>query len=283
MKKFSKSKILTLLLPAFLFVGGISLVGIFESFIQSIENSGLSIYKRLIFNDEYRMSFFYTFKFSFISVGISIALSLIVIYLIYDLIFYKRKKVEYMLYLLKSPMIMPYMVSAFLVFLIFSQGGYLSRILFNFHIIDDLKEAKILVNDEFAIGIIMTYVWKLTPFFLVMIYPALIQIASEEIDMARNLGGSKLKIFFRVIIPYIKNTTMFSSVMAFIFTFTSFEVPYILGVSYPKALAVLIYEKYFHGSGLDMAMAQAANFLIILMGIASWFAILFVKGLRSEE
>lgn len=283
MKKFSKNKILILLLPALLFVGGISIVGIFESFIQSIENSGLSIYKRLIFNDEYRMSFFYTFKFSFISVGISIALSLIVIYLIYDLIFYKRKKVEYMLYLLKSPMIMPYMVSAFLVFLIFSQGGYLSRILFNFHIIDDLKEARILVNDEFGIGIIMTYVWKLTPFFLVMIYPALSQIASEEIDMARNLGGSKLKIFFRVIIPYIKNTTMFSSVMAFIFTFTSFEVPYILGISYPKALSVLIYEKYFHGSGLDMAMAQAANFLIILMGIGSWLAILFVKGLRSEE
>lgn len=283
MKKFSKNKIFILLLPALLFVGGISLVGIFESFIQSIENSGVSIYKRLIFNDEYRMSFFYTFKFSFISVGISIALSLITIYLIYDLIFYKRKKVEYMLYLLKSPMIMPYMVSAFLVFLIFSQGGYLSRILFNFHIIKDLKEAKILVNDEFAIGIIMTYVWKLTPFFLVMIYPALIQIASEEIDMARNLGGSKLKIFFRVIIPYIKNTTIFSSVMAFIFTFTSFEVPYILGISYPKALSVLIYEKYFHGSGLDMAMAQAANFLIILMGIGSWFAILFVKGLRSEE
>lgn len=63
MKKFSKNKILILLLPALLFVGGISIVGIFESFIQSIENSGLSIYKRLIFNEEYRMSFFILLNF----------------------------------------------------------------------------------------------------------------------------------------------------------------------------------------------------------------------------
>ena len=133
----------------------------------------------------------------------------------------------------------PHVVSAAAMTMLLAQSGTLARIAQRADLIDGPADFPRLIFDPFAIGIIASFGWKEVPFIAVI---ALAQLRSTVVDheeVAKTLGASPLQRLRHVTVPIILPGVLSASVIVFAFTFGSFEVPRLLGRSYPQLLPVL--------------------------------------------
>jgi putative spermidine/putrescine transport system permease protein len=83
-----------------------------------------------------------------------------------------------------------------------------------------------------------------------------------------------VNFFKEVIFPILIPTWVSSMLIVFAFTFSDFEVPYLLGVTYPKFVSVWAYDIYFNGEFAARPVALAANFILVvitaLLGILAY-------------
>ena len=137
-----------------------------------------------------------------------------------------------------------------------------------------------MVFDPYAIGIILQYVWKETPFIGVIILANINSILEDYENVARSLGASKWQSFRYVFLPFIFPSALFASVIVFAFTFGAFEIPLMLGANYPSALPVLAYRKY---TDVDLgAMPDAMAIAITIAIFSSLIIFLFIKFTRKK-
>jgi putative spermidine/putrescine transport system permease protein len=148
---------------------------------------------------------------------------------------------------------------------VFSQSGILARVLYTTGIIEDYSNFPIMTNDKNGIGIILTYIWKAAPFVVLMGYPILIRIHKEWKEAALLLGASETGFFFDIVLPALFPSLISSWFIIFGFSFASFEVPYLLGITYPKALPVLCFEIFSNRSLSERPQAMALGVIITVI------------------
>jgi putative spermidine/putrescine transport system permease protein len=165
------------------------------------------------------------------------------------------------------PLIVPHLVGAYLMVLLFTQSGWFSRILASFGWIDEISDFPVLVNDPFGWGIIFTYAWKEAPFIALMVYPVLLRIHGSWFEASKVFGAGQWAFFREILLPLLMPTWISSTFIVFAFTFSAFEVPFLLGVTYPRMLPVLSYNYYTSG-GLE-ARPEALAVNVILAVIVS--------------
>ena len=137
-----------------------------------------------------------------------------------------------------------------------------------------------MVFDPYAIGIILQYVWKETPFIGVIILANINSLIEDYESVARSLGASKWQSFRYVFLPFIFPSALFASVIVFAFTFGAFEIPLMLGANYPSALPVLAYRKY---TDVDLgAMPDAMAITITIAIFSSLIIFLYIKFARKK-
>ncbi len=256
-------KIILSLVPALTLVIGLvgySIGSTLTQAYQSFESIGASVDASI-----YITSFFYTLRIAVLATLSALALALFLLYLVFTVMAAStsRRKVKQADFLL-APMFFPYFSAAYMIYLTFSQTGLLSRVTANLGLTQAIQDFPILVNDPFGWGILITYVWKTAPFMLLLFIPTVLQHDWKNYEMARVFGCKRPTYFLQVILPSIGKTALFVSLIVFTFTFTSFEVPYLLGVTYPKTLSVLTYEFYVGGNDMERALAFLINGLVLL-------------------
>ncbi len=138
----------------------------------------------------------------------------------------------------------PHIVGAIGILFLFSQSGFLARLAYVAHIINEPSDFPALIYDRYAIGIILEYLWKTTCFTGVIVLAVLQSIGEDYEDLARTLGASRWQSFRYVVLPLIMPGILSSSILVFAFTFGAFEIPYLLGQRYPSALPVLAFRNY---------------------------------------
>ena len=87
--------------------------------------------------------------------------------------------------------------------------------------------------------------------------------------MARNLGANRWQRFRYILWPLMLPGMLRSSILVFAFAFGTFEVPYLLGQTYPAVLPVLAYRNY-HDVDLNarpeaMAMSMVITLIVVLL------------------
>jgi putative spermidine/putrescine transport system permease protein len=102
----------------------------------------------------------------------------------------------------------------------------------------------LLINDTLGVGIILTYVWKEVPFITLMILAVLRQSGNELMDVGRTLKASPWQCFRYITLPTIFPAVGAASLIVFAYTFGAFEVPFLLGRTYPMTLPVWAYKNY---------------------------------------
>lgn len=175
------------------------------------------------------------------------------------------------------PLLVPHFVGAYLMVLLWMQSGWISRMLYKFGFIQQIHDFPVLINDPWGWGIILTYVWKEAPFIALMVSPALMRIHSEWLEVAQVFGANSWQFFRDILAPLLFSSWFSACLMVFAFTFSAFEVPYLLGVTYPKMLPVLAYTTYSSGGWSNLPEAMAINVLMaiataLLGGVAYWVA-----------
>jgi putative spermidine/putrescine transport system permease protein len=173
-----------------------------------------------------------------------------------------------MSFLVQLNLPIPHLVGAIAVVQLFGQSGLFARVAYAFGWIDDPGQFPALVFDRWGIGIIAEYVWKETPFIAVTLLALLSRIGDEYEQVAQTLGASRWQRFRRVLLPLLMPGILSSSIIVFAYSFSAFEVPLLLGVTYPQTLPVLAYKSYTDVDLQSRPEAMALSMIIAAIIIA---------------
>jgi len=261
-----------LLLPAltvlgFLFMGGLALA-VHQSlggFPGNTSGLTLQYYRHVFHSREFWSGLSLTFYLAGTATVISCALGLLLA------VGLARAGSRWQSLFARMPLVVPHTVAAYLALIWLSQSGLLARFAFLIGLIGEPREFPALVNDPSSLGIIITYVWKEAPFAALMLYPPLARSGRGLLDAAATLGANRFDRWRYVILPMIAPALGAVMCIIFCFTFGAFEIPFLLGMTFPRALPVVAVERFISPELSDRPIAMVYNLVITLItGFAVW-------------
>jgi len=270
-----------LLAPALLVIGLLFAGGLFTALAQSfgympaIGQTELSLdaYREVLTGEDFLASLALTLYVAGASTGISTVLAVLAALAL------RRSSGRVSSVVFQLPITIPHLVAAVGIALVVSQTGLGARLAAALGLIGEPADFPALLYDEYSVGIILTYVWKEVPFIALVVLASLRGVAADLEDVARTLGASAWQRFWFVVFPVISPAVFASSLIVFAFTFGAFEVPYLLGKTYPTILPVMAYNEY---RDIDLAarpVAMAINVLIAL--VTAVFAAAYLRLARD--
>ncbi|NBI27663.1 ABC transporter permease [Chengkuizengella marina] len=271
------------------FFGGI-LQGVLQSLGVSIFHDDAQFtfkaYQELAQSIDFWQSLSLTFKIAFLSTLLSALLGMIIAFILFiiSLKAYNTNRFPFLYRIFQYPLVIPHLAAGYLFLLLLMQSGWLSRISFQLGWIEEIYQFPILVNDTFGWGIILTYTWKEAPFITLMVYPVLLRVHKSWYEVARLYGSNMIKFLKNVAFPLVLPAWLSSIFIVFAFTFSAFEIPYLLGVTYPQLLPVYSFELFMHGGWEERSQSLALNIILaFITGILGIISYLLSKRWLSSE
>ena len=119
-------------------------------------------------------------------------------------------------------------------------------------------------------GIVITFVWKQLAFATLLICGAMAALESSQILAARNLGASRPRILFDIMLPQVLPTIGVALVLSTVTMMSVLSVPLMIGVGTPTMLTVdMAFRVNSYG---DYAVANALGVVsLAICGVLSWF------------
>ena len=277
-----RTRIALLLAPALvvigvLFFGGLG-VGLLRSFnympIIGLNDPNLDAYRNLLLSQDIYRSFGLSFYIAATSTCVATVLAIATAMLLRRS-FPGRAVASF---LVQLNLTIPHLVGAIGILYLFSQSGSFARLANGMGLIARPDDFPALIFDPYAIGVILTYVWKEVPFITVILLASLQTLGDDHETVARNLGASRWQAFRYVLLPQIMPAVLAASAIVFAFTFGAFEIPALLGASHPQTLPVLAYRSF---TDTDLAARPQAMALAILIAAVS--AIMIALYTRSQR
>lgn len=233
-------------------------------------------YREIFTSKGFLNSLFFTFKFAAIS---SILAVIIGLFMAYGIYFYKKKSS----FSLNIPMIIPHMIVVVILLNLFSEAGLFSRILANIGIIDSPHKFVPLFYTKSAIGIILVYIFKGVPFAAVVFLNGINKIGMEQFSAARNLGATESYAFYHIYYKRVKSSLLKVLLILFTFSMSSYEVPYLIGPTTPRALAVKSYIEFTQNDFIYKPYSLAYNVILGLIGIITVIVFLMLEFKDDED
>lgn len=171
------------------------------------------------------------------------------------------------------PLAIPPIVLAFSIYQLLSGSGLLSRAAYHMNLITEASRFPVLVQDPWAIGIILAHLFIVFPFFLLISLNLYEHQKLEELGrVASTLGASTGTILFRVQLPILLRGLFPLIALYFIFFMGAYEIPLILGESSPQMISILILEKLqrFNLADIPVAHSMAVWYALLCIGTISW-------------
>lgn len=268
-----------LLLPVLIILCSIFVTGLVIGLAQSLgyfpviglKDITFKYYIDVFSDSEFLSSLKFSLYISIVSSFIAVILGVLLSYLILQS--KNRNYITKILY--KLPIIIPHSIAALLIYNLLSNSGIISRFAFKIGLIQNISDFPSLVFDKNGIGIITSYIWKEVPFIAMVVYTVLSNISDRLSEAALNLGANKRQVFFNVLLPLSMPSILSSFLIVFAFSFGAFEVPYLLGATSTKTLAVKAYLEY---TSLDLCNRPYTMVInMILTFISLIFVILYSK------
>jgi len=206
--------------------------------VIGVVNEGftLSFWQTVFSSGEFLKSFCYSIAISAVSVVLSVGLALWL-----SLQFRKELNRPFLSFMLYLPLAVPGVVSAFFTFQLFSKSGFFSRIACQINWITEARQFPDLVNDQLAIGIILTFITVVLPFFVLLFLNV---YRNEKVDqleqLSASLGANNKQTKWKVSLPILLKKTWTLIALYFIFLLGAYEIPLILGQESPQMLSVLV-------------------------------------------
>ena len=265
-----RTRIIVLLLPAMLVMGGLFfgglIIGVMRSFnympVIGLTRPDLDAYRAVFADPEFYWSFLLTFHIAFTATVISAVIA-IAAALLLRRSFVGRGLITF---LFQVNLTVPHLVGAIGILYLFSQSGSFARLAAEMGLITRPGDFPAMVFDPYAIGIILQYIWKEVPFIGVIILANMQSIGQDYEAVARSLGASRWQAFRHVLLPLIFPGVLSASVMVFAFTFGAYEIPAVLGANYPATLPVLAYRSY---TDVDLAARPEAMAMAVVIAVLS--------------
>lgn len=183
---------------------------------------------------------------------------------------------------LQVPIMTMHALVALAVTFIFSGSGLAARLLHLVGLVDTPADFPSVVGAASGWGIILVYAWKEIPFVAFCTVTVMAHVSGSLGEAAATCGASPRRTFFGVTLPLCRSAALRAFLVVFVFALGSYEVPYLLGATLPKALPVLAYIEFQDPDIVNRCYAMALNGIATLL-CAGAAAVYFATLARDER
>jgi putative spermidine/putrescine transport system permease protein len=278
-----RARVWAMLAPALavivaLFLGGI-LLGLAQSLnympVLGKTDVNFDAYAKLFGDVAFHRSLLLTFHIAFTATIVSTILAVGCALVLRQT--FAGKRLATFLFQLNLPI--PHVVGGVALIMLASQSGLLSRLAYQTGWITRQSDFPALVFDPWGIGVILEYVWKEVPFTGVIVLGVLQSLGTDYEELAASLGANRWQRFRHVMLPLMMPGVLSASIIVFAFSFGAFEIPYLLGASFPVPLSVVAYKAY---SDADLnAQPEAMAMSVIIAALITLLTLAYMKLSRA--
>jgi putative spermidine/putrescine transport system permease protein len=167
--------------------------------------------------------------------------------------------------LYRWPLFIPFIVAAQCMRTFLAKNGMMNNTLATLGLVD--------VGDLAGLldwrGIIITFVWKETPFVALLVSGAMAALDRATIEAAANLGARGLRILVEIILPQVAGVMLVGLILAFVTMLSVLSVPIMISGGSPTMITVdMAFRVNSYG---DYGVANALGFVSYAMaGLAAW-------------
>lgn len=178
-------------------------------------------------------------------------------------------------WLYRWPMFIPFIVVGQVLRTFLAKNGLMNNVLVGAGIITPLQAISFL---DWR-GIVIAFVWKQTPFVTLLVAGAMASVGRETIEAARNLGASRLRILFEILVPQVATTLMVALVLSFVTMMSVLSVPLMINAQTPTMItADIAFRINAYG---DYGVANALGLIsLAATGCVAW---LYLRHAMKEK
>lgn len=177
--------------------------------------------------------------------------------------------------LYRWPLFIPFIVAAQCMRTFLAKNGLMNNAFISLGLMEPLQAASYL---DWR-GIIITFVWKQTPFVALLLAGALASLDRATLEAGRNLGASRLRVLIELALPQVMPTLLVALVLSFVTMLSVLSVPMMVAGSQPTMLTVdMAFRINSYG---DYATANALGVITYL--ISAGAAILYLRHGMAKE
>jgi ABC-type spermidine/putrescine transport system permease subunit I len=168
-------------------------------------------------------------------------------------------------WLYRWPLFIPFIVAAQCMRTFLAKNGLMNNAFVALGALDPSQTASLL---DWR-GVLITFVWKQTPFVALLLAGAMASLDRSTIEAARNLGASRLRALVEVVLPQVAPTLMVGSILSFVTMLSVLSVPVMVAGSQPTMLTVdMAFRINAYG---DYPVANALGVISYLMtAVTAW-------------
>ncbi|WP_210493285.1 ABC transporter permease [Microvirga antarctica] len=168
-------------------------------------------------------------------------------------------------FLYRWPLFIPFIVAAQCMRTFLAKNGLMNNSLVAMGVLEPLQTTSFL---DWR-GIVITFVWKQVPFVTLMLAGAMASIDRATIEAGRNLGASRLRVLFEIVLPQVTQTLLVGLVLSFVTMLSVLSVPMMVAGSQPTMMTVdMAFRINSYG---DYATANALGVIsYAIAGAVAW-------------
>ncbi|MCS6780713.1 MAG: ABC transporter permease subunit [Geminicoccaceae bacterium] len=168
-------------------------------------------------------------------------------------------------WLYRLPLFVPFVVAAQTMSSFLAKNGLMNHALITAGLIGPLQAQSFL---DWR-GVLVTFVWKQTPFVTLMVAGAMAALDRSLIEAARNMGAGRPRILWGILLPLVRPTLLVGLVLSFVTMLSVLSVPVMINAGSPTLITVdMAYRITAHG---DYGVANALGLISCLMASsAAW-------------
>ncbi len=168
-------------------------------------------------------------------------------------------------WLYRWPLFIPFIVAGQLMRTFLAKNGLMNNMLVGAGLLDPLQTTSFL---DWR-GIVITFVWKQTPFVALLMAGAMASLDRATIEAARNLGAGRIRILIEIILPQVRQTLVVGLILSFVIMMSVLSVPMMINAQSPTMLTVdMAFRINSYG---DYGVANALGFISCAMtGVVAW-------------
>lgn len=168
-------------------------------------------------------------------------------------------------WLYRLPLFIPFVVAAQTMSSFLAKNGLMNHALISAGLFGPMQAQSFL---DWR-GMMITFVWKQTPFVALMVAGAMASLDRSLIEAARNCGAGRLRVLVEILLPLVRPTLLVGLVLSFVTMLSVLSVPVMINAGSPTLMTVdMAYRITAHG---DYGVANALGFVSCAMAsVAAW-------------
>jgi len=181
-------------------------------------------------------------------------------------------------FLYRLPLFIPFIVTAQMMRTFLAKNGLMNNALVAAGLLTPTETTSLLGWS----GIIITFVWKQMAFSTLLICGAMAAVDRSHILAAQNLGASRVRILFDIILPQVLPTIGVAMVLSTVTMMSVLSVPLMIGTGTPTMMTVdMAFRVNSYG---DYPVANAMGVISYLICAAlSWFYLRHTLQAKGEQ